>query len=122
MKKKSIPLFDTLGIVVDLHDKEGLNLAQETACQMGDPQLSNLITLARALGKRYLITAGRFNGKGITAIVCDDDQSLITAFEMVNGRMDEIGSHGTAWMIKPDACGGLMARDAGQHVERGNKL
>ncbi|MEP6605767.1 MAG: hypothetical protein ABJA60_06575, partial [Nitrosospira sp.] len=88
---------------------------------MGDSELRNLMSLARTLGKRYLIAAG-FNGKGISAIVCDDDQALITAFEMVNVRMDEIGSHGTAWLIKPDACGELLAEDAGQHAERGNKL
>ena len=94
--KSNLREMDTLGIVVDLHDEGGRNLAQVTVRQTGDPELRNLIRMADALGKRYLIAAGRFNGKGIFAALCDDEQALIVAFQVVNARMDEIGSCTTA--------------------------
>ncbi len=99
---------DTLGIVVDLNDEGGRGLAQATVSRTGDPELRNLISLADGLGKRYLVAAGRFNGKGITAVLCDDEPNLVAAFQMVNVRMDEIGSHTTAWMIEPAACAALL--------------
>jgi hypothetical protein len=60
MKRKSIPPFNTLGIVVDMHNEEGRNLAQATMRQTGDPELRNLISMAQTLGKRYLVAAGKF--------------------------------------------------------------
>jgi hypothetical protein len=118
MKRKSIPPFNTLGIVVDMHNEEGRNLAQATMRQTGDPELRNLISMAQTLGKRYLVAAGKFDGKGLSATLCDDDQTLIASFQMVNARMDEIGSRTTAWMIKPDACGALLAKSTGSGVKK----
>jgi hypothetical protein len=118
MENKSRPPFDTLGIVVDLHDEGGRNLAQVTVRQTGDPELRNLISMADALGKRYLIAAGRFNGKGIFAALCDDEQTLIASFQVANARMDEIGSSTTAWLIKPNSYGALLTKDAEQCAKK----
>lgn len=117
----SSPEIDTFGIIVDLHKEEGRHLAWETAHQTGDAEFRNLLNLGQALGKRYLVAAGRFEGKGISAAFCDDDQTLIAAFQMVNKRINEMGSHVTAWLIKPDSCGAVVAMHAGQRVKTRNK-
>ena len=112
---------DTLGIVVDLHNEEGRNLAQETIRRIGDLELRNLVSMAQTLGKRYLVAAGRFNGTGIIGAVCDDNESLIVAFKTANARMDKIGSHTTAWMIKPDECADLLTKVPLQSTQKGGK-
>ena len=112
---------DSMGIVVDLLDAEGRSLAQESVRQTGDSELRNLLHMAQKLGKRYLVAAGRFNNKGISATLCDDEQTLIAAFQVVNARMDEIGSRVTAWLIKPDSCGAVLSTHAGQRAKNGNK-
>ena len=112
----------TLGIVVDLHDKEGRNLAQETMRQTGDSEFKNLISMAHSLGKRYVVAAGKFNGRGIFGTFCDDDKYLIAAFQMANARMDEIGSRTTGRMIKPDTCTDLLGKASLQSARKGGKL
>jgi len=109
----------TLGIVVDLHDEEGRNLAQETIRQTKDSEFTNLISMAQALGNRYVVAAGKFNGKGIFGTFCNDDKYLVAAFQMANERMDEIGSHTTAWTIKPDTCAILLEKISLQSVQKG---
>ena len=113
-KRKSISQFDTLGIVVDLRNPEGLALAQVITQQTGDPELRNLIVMARTLGTAYVVAAGRFNGKGIFGTVCDNEQHVVVAIQTANARMKEIGSRTTAWMAKPDACAVLLERASGQ--------
>jgi len=109
----------TLGIVVDLHDAEGRNLAQETIRRTGDLEFKNLVSMAHGLEKKYIIAAGKFNGRGIFGIFCDDDDHLIAAFEMVNARMEEIGSRTTGWVIKPDACADLLGKASLQSTQKG---
>ena len=101
---------DTLGIIADLTNVEGRNLAEETVSQTGDLEFRGLIEVAQELGKKYIVAAGKFNSKGISAMLCDDDQMLTFAFKTVNERMREIGSHTTAWIIKPDACAVLLEK------------
>lgn len=108
--KISQPQYDTFGIVVDLSDESGRKLAEETVRRSNDSELRNLITIADGLNKRYIVAAGSFSGKGISASLCDDEQSLIAAFQMVNTRMDEIGSQTTMWMFAPDACAVMLER------------
>ncbi|NBQ68736.1 MAG: hypothetical protein EBU46_07860 [Nitrosomonadaceae bacterium] len=109
---------DTLGIVVDLSNMEGRNLAEETLRQTNDPELNKLITMADELGKKYIIAAGQFNGKGISSVICDDDSMLIAAFRTVNERMREIGSQTTVWLIKPDACVTLLEKAIAQRAKK----
>ena len=111
----------TLGIVVDLHDEEGRNLAQETIRQTKDSEFTNLISMAQVLGNRYVVAAGKFNGKGIFGTFCNDDKYLVAAFQMANARMDEIGSRTTGWMIKPDACADLLGKASLQSTQKGGK-
>lgn len=107
---QAIPQFDTFGIVADLASVAGRKLAEETVRQTNDSELRNLIRMTDALNKRYIVAAGSFNGKGISASLCNDEQTLIAAFQMVNIRMDEIGSCTTAWMFAPDACRVLLEK------------
>ena len=109
----------TFGIVVDLHDEGGRILAQETVLQTGDSELRNLVSMAQALGKKYLVAAGRFDGIGIFGVVCDDNEGLIAAFQMANARLKETGSYTTAWMIKPDACAALLEKASQQNDQKG---
>jgi hypothetical protein len=113
--------FDTLGIVADLTHSEGLNLAQTTVRETGDSELRNLLTMAQALGMRYVIAAGRFNGKGIFGAMCSNEQDVAASFQMANDRMDEIGSRTTAWLAKPDALAALLEKASGKQVERWEK-
>lgn len=112
---------DTLGIVVDLNDEEGRNLAQETVRNTGDLELRNLVSMAQTLGNRYLVVAGRFNGTGIIGAVCDDNEHLIVAFQEINKRLKELGSYTTAWMIKADACAALLEKASLQSTQKGGK-
>ena len=107
-KNPLLPKFNTFGIVVDLHNEEGRTLADTTAKQTGDPELRNYLLLAQGLGQRYLVAAGKFNGKGIFATFCDDDANLVLAFQMANSRMGEIGSESTDWLVRPKACAALI--------------
>ncbi len=109
---------DTYGIVADLSSIEGRDLVEETVCLTGDTQLQNLIEIAQAVDKKYLIVAGRFDGKGISSVICDDDSTLITAFRTINERMREIGSCTTAWLIKPDACVTLLEKAIAQRATK----
>ncbi len=111
----------TLGIVADLHDEEGRNLAEETMRQTGDSEFTNLINMAQTLGKRYVVAAGKFNGRGIFGIFCDSDKHLVAAFQMANARMDEIGSRTTGWMIKPDTCVAILEKASLQSAQKGGK-
>jgi len=111
----------TFGIVVDLHDEGGRILAQETVLQTGDSELRNLVSMAQALGKKYLVAAGRFDGIGIFGAVCDDDENLIVIFQAANARLKETGSYTTAWMIKPDACAALLEKASQQNDQKGGK-
>ena len=63
--KKNLTQFDSLGIAVDLTSEAGRKLAEEIVRQTGDEELRNLISIANALNKRYIVAAGCFNGKGI---------------------------------------------------------
>lgn len=107
---QAIPQFDTFGIVADLVSEAGRRLAEETVRQTNDSELRNLIRMADALNKRYIVAAGSFNGKGISATLCEDEQTLIAAFQMVNIRMNEIGSCTTAWKVAPDACAVILEK------------
>lgn len=100
----------TLGIVVDIFDEGGRNLAEETVRQTEDPEFRKLLSMAHELRKRYIVAAGRFNGKGISGVVCNDSEHLVVAFDVINARMDEIGSCTTVWLIKPDACVALLEK------------
>ena len=111
----------TFGIVVDLHDEGGRILAQETVLQTGDSELRNLVSMAQALRKKYLVAAGRFDGIGIFGAVCDDDENLIVIFQAANARLKETGSYTTAWMIKPDACAALLEKASQQNDQKGGK-
>ena len=111
---------DTLGIVVDLHDEGGRNLAYETVRSTGDIELRNLVSMVQTFGNRYLVVAGRFDGTGIIGAVCDDNENLISAFRMTNARMNEIGSRTTGWMIKPDACANLLGKVSLQSSQKGD--
>lgn len=99
---------DTLGIVVDLHDKEGRRLFDEVARLTGDQELRNLLVVASALGMRYLVAAGRFNGKGVFSAMCAEESVAILSWGSANERMNEIGSRTTAWMAKPDSLAKLL--------------
>lgn len=104
MKKRITPKqFSTIGIVVDLHTVKGQKLAEVTARQTGDPEFANLLRMAQANKSRYLIAAGRFNGKGIFGVLCGDAQYLLDSYQLANARMNEVGSCTTAWMIEADA-------------------
>lgn len=94
---------DTLGIVADIQHPEGLALAQATVRETGDPELRNLLTMAQAIGMRYVIAAGRFNGKGIFGAMCANKQDIAASIQMANERMNDVGSRATAWMAKPDS-------------------
>ena len=109
----------TFGIVVDLHDEGGRILALETVLQTGNSELRNLVSMAQALGKKYLVAAGRFDGIGIFGAVCDDDENLIVTFQAANVRLKEIGSPTTGWMIKPDACAALLEKASQQNDQKG---
>ena len=112
----------TFGIVVDLHDEGGRILALETVLQTGDSELRNLVSMAQALRKKYLVAAGRFDGiGGIFGAVCDDDENLIVIFQAANARLKETGSYTTAWMIKPDACAALLEKASQQNDQKGGK-
>jgi len=109
----------TFGIVVDLHDEGGRILALETVLQTGNSELRNLVSMAQALGKKYLVAAGRFDGTGIFGVVCDDDENLIVIFQAANARLKETGSYTTAWMSKPDACAALLEKASQQNDQKG---
>lgn len=121
LKKTLSTKFKTMGVVVDLHNEEGRSLAETTARQTRDPEFRNFLLLAQGLGKRYLVAAGQFNGKGIFATFCDDDTNLVLAFQMANSRMDEIGSGTTGWLVKPDTCAALIQAAAGQPAKTRGK-
>jgi hypothetical protein len=106
--KKTQTQFDTLGIVADLSDEVGREFAERSVRQTNNIELRNLITMADGLNKRYIVAAGRFNGKGNFASFCGDKQTLIAAFQMANARMDEVGSCTTTWFFAPDACRALL--------------
>jgi len=110
---------DSLGIVVNLHDEEGCNLAQETIRQTKDLEFTNLISMAHGLGKKYVVAAGKFNGRGIFGTVCDDDKYLIAAFQIANARLKKTGSLTTAWTIKPDECAALLEKVSLQSTQKG---
>ena len=112
---------DTLGIVADLHDEGGRDLAQETIRQTGDLELRNLVSMAQALEKRYLIAAGRFNDTGIIGAVCDDNEGLIAAYQMANARLKKTGSLTTAWMIKPEEYAALLEKVSLQSSHKGGE-
>lgn len=107
--RKSSSQFDTLGILADLKHPEGLELAQASVRETGDKELRNLVIMAQALGARYVVAAGRFNGKGIFGAMCANEQDVVVSYQMANDRMDEIGSRTTAWLAKPDSLAALLA-------------
>lgn len=107
MSLQKIP-FTTMGVVVDISHIDGLSLAQETAKQTKDKEFSNLLAMAQIMKKRYLIAAGRFNGKGIYGTLCDDEEHLKLSFTIANERMNEDGSVSTTWLIKPHSCAEVL--------------
>jgi hypothetical protein len=112
---------DTLGIVADLRSVEGRMLVQEILKQTNDPEFRNLISMAETLNKRYIIAAGSFNGKGISSFLCDDEPTLVIAFQDINIRMDEIESNTTAWLISPNNCAILLKEALAQSTKKGKK-
>ena len=100
--------FNTMGVVCDLHDREGRKFAQETLRQTGDTEFRNVLSMAKALEKRYVVAAGKFNGTGMFATLCDDSENLIVSFAMANAWINEFGPSTTGWLIKPDACATLL--------------
>ena len=105
---------DTLGIVVDLHDKDGRRLFDDVVRLTGDEELRNLLVIASTMGMRYVVAAGRFNGKGIFSAMCADESVTILSWGSANERMNEIGSRTTAWMAKPDSLAKLLTAVAQQ--------
>ncbi|MFZ1546807.1 MAG: hypothetical protein WAT12_06860 [Candidatus Nitrotoga sp.] len=112
------PQFDTLGIVADLHDKEGFNLAQVFLRETKDPDFSALLDIAKAKGMRYVVAAGKFDGTGIVGTLCYDTEALIVSIEKVNTRMDAIGSRTTGWRVKPDACAAIFKKATQQPASK----
>nr|SPS06673.1 protein of unknown function [Candidatus Nitrotoga fabula] len=102
--------FDTLGIVADLRDKEGRNLAQAFLRETKDPEFSALLDIANAKGMRYVVAAGRFNGTGIVGSLCDDTETLNAAIAMANTRMNEIGSRTIGWVVMPGVCADMLKK------------
>lgn len=115
---KSSSQFDTLGIVADLKSPEGLELAQATVRETGDRKLRNLLAVAQALGMRYVVAAGRFNGKGIFGAMGAGENDVVVQFQMANVHMEEIGSRTTAWMAKPHALAALLEKASGKQAGR----
>lgn len=97
-----------MGVVADLSTADGLRFAKETAKITNDKEFSNLLNMALIMKKRYLVAAGRFNGKGISSIICDDEEQLKLAFHIINERMNEVGSVTTSWHIKPNSCAEML--------------
>lgn len=121
MKKTSKKSFDTLGIVADLNVPENLHLLKQFATKTGDKQLCNFIAIAEVLRNRFVIAAGRFDGKGLFAALCDDENQLATAFRVANARMNEIGSRTTAWTFLPESCRNLVANSANHRIHNKGK-
>jgi hypothetical protein len=112
---------DTLGILADLEHPEGLELAQATVRETGDKDLRNLVIMAQALGTRYVVAAGRFNGKGIFGAMCANELDVAASYQMANDRMDEIGSRTTAWLAKPDSLAAALKQRQGSKPRAGGE-
>lgn len=109
---------DTFGIVADLSDEVGRELAERTIQQTNSSELRNLITMADGFSKRYIVAAGRFNDKGIVGSLCDDEETVIATFQMVNSRMAEVGSNITMWICVPDACKALLEKTVANYNQK----
>ncbi|MBN8474508.1 hypothetical protein [Sulfuritalea sp.] len=110
---------DTLGLVADLHDKEGLRLVEEAVRLTGDQELRGVLELAVGLGMRYLVAAGRFDGKGIFSALCAEDSVAILSWGAANERMNEGGSRKTEWLVMPAPLMALLNKAAAQQATKG---
>lgn len=108
--KKTQTQFVTFGIVADLSDEVGRELAERTVQQTNSSELRNIITMVDGFSKRYIVAAGRFNGKEIIGSLCNDEETVSATFQMVNSRMDEVGSNTTKWICVPDACSAMLEK------------
>jgi hypothetical protein len=77
-----------------------------------------LLDIANAIGMRYVVAAGRFNGTGIVGTLCDDTENLNVTIAMVNTRMDEIGSRTTRWVVMPGVCADMLKKKAQQPASK----
>lgn len=121
MKKTSKQSFDTVGVVADLNVPENLHLLKQFATKTGDKQLCSFIAMAEVLRNRFVIAAGRFDGKGLFATLCDAENQLATAFRVANARMNEIGSRTTAWTFFSESCRNLVENSANQRTDTRGK-
>ena len=117
-KPKQNSQFDTLGIIADLHDKEGLNLAQAFLRETKDSMFSALLDIANAKRMRYVVAAGKYNGTGIVGMLCGDTENLIVTIAVVNTRMDELGSRTTGWVVMPGVCADMLKKATQQQASK----
>ena len=113
--------FDTLGIIANLQDTEGLQLVEAVIRSTGDQELTTLLGIARGIGMRYLVVAGRFNGSGVFSAMCADQPTALLAWSAANERMREGGAAATAWMVKPDSLASALGASAGNEVTQRSK-
>jgi hypothetical protein len=91
---------DTQGLLIDMD-----HLAAEGVARLREALVSasalNAITVAEKLPMRFAILAGQLHvpEAGITSALAADEDNAIIAMLFANGRMQEIGSKLTAWIL-----------------------